>query len=165
MANKRYVSPMGGSYEVGPEGRVTNRDKRLVVMLSLEEFVEVTAAAHDSMTSASSWTRNLILAALDQLDSQRETLKVMKRRYHINDDDGLEPSITVNRQGRGPRAANDPASATVAGPASTPAGTVRGTGTRTGTVPPDVFDADAPTMPGDPLSNLLADFSDDDGDE
>lgn len=133
---KRYISPLGGSYEVGPEGRVSNRDQRLVVLVSLEEYVEIKSAAHNSGTTASTWARALLLKGLDDLDRNSAVVKAMKARYGIRDDDPLEPvsRVQVNRTGLGPRH---------------------------GSTAPDVVDLDAGSGPANPLGSLLSDFDDD----
>jgi hypothetical protein len=158
---KRYVSPLGGSYEVGPEGREQTRIHRFVVLVTFDEMAEMKAAAHRAMMTASTWGRKYLLAGLKTSTQQQEELREAKRNAGIRDEE--EPAAPVMAMdvdgpigGRLPNPAQRrrrPASVEAANQTNGPQRPL----------PVDVLDADARLGEG---GSLFADFLDaDEGEE
>lgn len=98
-AFRKYVSPMGGHYEEGPEGRVANRTMRLQVLVSEDEFMEIRRAARLVEGSVSSWLRTIAMREIDRMVKGREELEGIKRAYGINDGDAPVKKTLENPAG------------------------------------------------------------------
>ncbi len=82
---RRYVSPFGRSFEVGPDGQVPeNRTLRLIALVTLDEFTAVRTAAFQAELSVSAWLREAVMVKLQSHGVKVEQTAQLKRQLGID---------------------------------------------------------------------------------
>jgi hypothetical protein len=91
---RKYVSPLGGIYDEGPAGVIYNRNCRLVVMVTAEEFQGIRDTVYALRTSVSGWLRHLALKEMDRLTDLDTATKAVLAAHGVTAEPPPPPKRT-----------------------------------------------------------------------